>query len=68
MGKESWNGHATSDDLLCEHDPDVDLALKTGLVMPPSDEEKAEAEAETKEFGDDEPVQEAGPNDEEYKP
>jgi len=36
--------------------------------MPPSDEEKAEAEAETKEFGDDEPVQEPGPNNEEYKP
>jgi hypothetical protein len=68
MEKESWSGHTTSDDLLCEHDEDVDTALKTGLVIPNEAEEKIEVEAETKEFGDDESAEEPGPNDQEYKP
>jgi len=68
MEKEPWNGHTTSDDLLCEHDGDVETALKTELVIPYEAEEKAEAEAETKEFGDDELAEEPGPNDQEYKP
>ena len=63
MGKESWNGHTTSDDLLCEHDEDVDTALKTGLFIPNEAEQKAEVEAETKEFGDDKPAEGPGPDD-----
>jgi hypothetical protein len=48
------DGHATSDDLLGEHDEDVDAALKTGLVVPLETPDKTEAEAETQEFDDDE--------------
>jgi hypothetical protein len=54
MGKESWDGHTTSDDLLDERDADIDTALKTGLAVPVEKEDKAEVEAETKEFDDNE--------------
>lgn len=55
----SFDGHARSEDLLDEHDEDVDNALKTGLVIPFEAPDKAEAEAETKEFDDDETADEA---------
>jgi len=59
MGKESWDGHATSEDLLCEHDADIDLALKTSLVMPVETQEKAEAEGLTEGFDDNETADKA---------
>jgi len=58
-----------------EHDADSDPALKTGLVMPIETQDKAEAGAETKEFGDDESAdkaaaeaEKADPNDERNTP
>ena len=68
MGKDSWNGHSTSDDLLCEHDGDIDLALKTGLFLPDETTEKTEAEDQTKEFGDDESADKAASDAEKADP
>ncbi len=35
MGKKSGNGHATSEDILDQHDEDLDNVLKIGLTIPP---------------------------------
>lgn len=68
MGKESWDGHATSDDLLDEHDSDIDMALKTGLAVPVERQDKAEAEALTKEFDDNETADKAAAEAEKADP
>jgi hypothetical protein len=60
MNNTARDGHTTSDDLLDEHDEEIDNMLKTSVVLPQeTTPDKAEAEAETEEFDDNETADKA---------